>query len=136
MTKDEIREANRIKNKAWREKDREAYNRNMREWKANNRDKVSRYKWKARYGITPELYNEMLAAQNGKCAICGEIETAQHNVSKKTLKLAVDHCHKTGKVRGLLCQECNRGIAKFKDDPIKTQKATEYLIKHQNEEMI
>lgn len=130
MTQEEKREKNRIKNKAWREKDREAYNRNMREWKANNRDKITRYKWKMRYGITPEHYNEMWAAQNGKCAICGNEETARHNTSKKVLKLAVDHCHKTGKVRGLLCQDCNRGIAKFKENAETLIRAREYVIKH------
>lgn len=136
MTIEEKREKNRIKNKAWREKDKEAYNRNMREWKANNRDKISRYKWKRRYGITEEQYKEMYISQNGKCAICGKEETARHNTSNKVLKLAVDHCHKSGKIRDLLCQKCNRGIGKFDEDPELFEKAKQYVTKHQTEIVI
>ena len=134
MTKEEIREEirenTRLRNKVWREKDREAYNKHMREWKANNRDKVSKYKWKERYGITEEQYTEMYNSQNGKCAICGKEETATHNTSNKVLKLAVDHCHTTGKVRELLCQKCNRGIGKFDEDPDLFDKAKQYVLKH------
>lgn len=101
-TKEEIREANRIRNKLWREKDREAYNQNMREWKNSNRDKMIQYKLKERYNITAERYNEMWVEQNGKCAICGNEETAINYGTKKVQKIAVDHCHKTGKVRELL----------------------------------
>lgn len=130
MTIEEKREQNRIKNKAWREKDREAYNRNMREWKSNNPHKTTCYKLKSRYGITPEQYNEMLIIQNNCCAICGNEETAINVGTNKIQKLAVDHCHRTGKVRGLLCQDCNRGIGKFHDDISRLKKAIEYLEKY------
>lgn len=135
-TKEEIREKNRIRNKKWREKDRVGYNKYMTEWRTKNRAKVALYKIKERYDITPERYEEMLHIQNNRCAICGEEETAINYNTKNVQKLAVDHCHKTGKVRELLCQDCNRGIAKFKEDPIILQKAIEYIIKHQNEEVI
>lgn len=69
---------------------------------------------KHRYGLTLEQYNEMLAKQQGLCAICQEPETAKKNGKIKSL--SVDHCHKTGKVRGLLCHACNTGIGSFKED--------------------
>jgi hypothetical protein len=66
------------------------------------------YQLKAKFGITPEQYQEMLKAQNGVCAICFQKETRR--------ALSVDHNHITGKVRGLLCDDCNHGIGKLKTD--------------------
>jgi hypothetical protein len=62
-----------------------------------------------KYGITSAQYEEMLAKQNGNCAICG-----QHHTKFK-MRLSVDHCHKTQEVRGLLCFICNRFIMKTID---------------------
>lgn len=132
-TKEEIREATRIRNIEWRKKNRDVCCKATATWRAKNPTYESTLKLKLRYGITPERYEEMWSAQNGKCAICGNEETAINYNTKKVQKLAVDHCHKTGKVRELLCQDCNRGIAKFKEDPTILQKAIEYIIKHQTE---
>ena len=123
----EARERNRLKNAAWRAKDRAKYNQYQSEWKSKNLDKVRQYKWKARFGITSEQYTEMLISQGGVCAICEQEETAQHNTSNRVQKLAVDHCHSTGKIRGLLCQDCNRGISKFHDDTKRLGNAIKYL---------
>lgn len=60
---------------------------------------------KARYNITPKQYNRMFKKQNECCAVCGKSQLSFKN------KLAVDHDHKTGKVRGLLCRRCNLGIS-------------------------
>lgn len=70
------------------------------------------------YGITKVEYDVMAAAQGGQCAICGDTfnETA-----------CVDHDHKTGKVRGLLCNPCNIGLGGFKDDPVRLAAAVRYL---------
>lgn len=76
---------------------------------------------KLRYGITLEDYNRMLAEQNECCAIC-----SQHR-SKFKNRLNVDHCHLTGKIRGLLCTDCNHGIGKLKDSTVLLAKAIEYL---------
>ena len=127
MTTEEKREKNRIKNINWRAKDRKKYNQSMNEWRAHNPDKVTKYKWKERYGITPEQYTELFVGQKGCCAICGNPEIAKHNKTQKIQKLAVDHCHKSGKVRGLLCQDCNRGLGKFYDDTSRLAKAINYL---------
>jgi hypothetical protein len=66
------------------------------------------------YGIDSAWYAAQLVKQNGVCAICGKPENK--TINGKLLKLAVDHCHDTGKVRGLLCQACNRGIGCFSHD--------------------
>lgn len=58
------------------------------------------------YGISLTVYNEMLAKQDGKCAICSRECTTGRS-------LAVDHCHSTGKIRGLLCQGCNTSIGRL-----------------------
>ena len=80
----------------------------------------------AKYGITPDDYDAMLENQGGRCAICGQPETAlgYHGEIKS---LAVDHCHDTGDVRGLLCQSCNMGIGLFDHNDELMQAAIKYL---------
>jgi hypothetical protein len=123
----EKRERNRLKNIEWRKNNPEKYKKAVAAWRARNPSYEETLKLKLRYGITPQDYEQMHQAQNGLCAICGNPETARHNKSNEVQKLAVDHCHKTGKVRGLLCQDCNRGIGKFKDSVILMEKAIKYL---------
>lgn len=78
---------------------------------------------KRTYNFTFEEYEEMLDQQNGKCSICeSKIGSA------RTTRLFVDHCHETGKVRGLLCSSCNNGLGQFKDSPKLLQKAINYLL--------
>lgn len=80
-----------------------------------------------RYGITPAEFALLLAQQGGVCAICGRRETATRN--GRVRKLCVDHDHATKKVRGLLCQSCNRGLGFFKDDATLLARAANYLVK-------
>jgi hypothetical protein len=89
---------------------------------AANKDKRYGEDLKKHYGITLEDYNEMFSAQDGKCAIC----SGGPNGEKR---LCVDHCHSTGKVRGLLCDKCNVGLGRFNDDLALLEKAIEYLKK-------
>lgn len=78
---------------------------------------------KKRYGITIDDYEQMLKDQNNKCAICGNGHT------KGTRgKLYIDHCHKTNKVRGLLCQKCNSAIGLLGDNKTLLKKALKYLL--------
>ncbi len=86
-------------------------------------------KLSTRYGLTIEEYDSMFKSQNGVCAICGKPESM--TVNGKVRRISIDHCHKTGKVRGLLCVECNSAIGKFDDDPNLIQKAIDYLKKYQ-----
>jgi|SRR5271165_2022089 len=69
-----------------------------------------KHRLKTRYGLTEEQYNTMLDEQHSACAIC---DTHQSLLNKK---LCVDHDHITGKVRGLLCDACNVGLSRFKDN--------------------
>lgn len=77
-----------------------------------------------KYGISYETYCEMLALQNGVCAICSDPP------SGRTKRLSVDHCHNTGIVRGLLCNRCNRSLGLLKDDREVLKKAIKYLDQH------
>lgn len=79
-----------------------------------------RYNLKRQFNISPEDYDEILSLQNGVCAICG-------STCKTGRRLAVDHCHMTGRIRGLLCSECNNGIGKLKDSPDLLRAAISYL---------
>lgn len=117
--------------------DRKAYNKEWsRQYYLKNKDKVDarNKKWKTenteyyrkkllwtRYRLTPEDYDRMVLEQQGNCKICGI-----HQDDLK-LNLHVDHCHTTGKIRGLLCENCNRGLGMFKDNQDLLQKAKEYL---------
>lgn len=85
-------------------------------------DKKRNYQFLTRYGITLETYNTMLAKQNNACAIC---LTPVHELSTQ---LHVDHCHKTGKVRGLLCYNCNSGLGRFKDSKFNLSQALHYIM--------
>lgn len=80
---------------------------------------VKRHGLKTKYGLTLEDYEEMLEAQGGGCLICGSKGGERG--------LAVDHSHETGKVRGLLCLNCNAGIGNLRDDVELLKKAIKYL---------
>lgn len=77
------------------------------------------------YGITLDQYNQMLNAQNSVCAVCLYKET-----SKRNTRLCVDHDHKTGKIRGLLCNRCNRSLGLLQDSPNVIKSLLEYILKH------
>ena len=90
------------------------------EWKSKRH-----YFLKHKFGITEIQYNEMLKNQNNACAICKSEESGDI----RTVALAVDHCHKTGVVRGLLCSSCNKAIGFLKDSVQNLESAIEYLKK-------
>lgn len=74
------------------------------------------------YGITADDYDRMLEDQGHRCAICNSTKTGRNDTW-----FCVDHDHTTGKVRGLLCNTCNRGLGLFKDDPTVLTNAINYL---------
>ena len=78
------------------------------------------------YNITLEEYNIRLFNQKGCCAICNTHHTIIHEKTGKSLH--VDHCHTTGKVRGLLCHQCNSGLGNFKDNIDLIKSAINYLV--------
>lgn len=85
---------------------------------------------KRKYGITHLDYEAMLAAQDSLCLICLKPETAIDVRTGDVFGLAIDHCHTSGKVRGLLCVGCNNGLGCFRDDPERLASAILYLNKH------
>ena len=113
------------------------------EWHKNNPDKVAVYQERhvarrkkdpvkyrtyfrnrhliTKYGITQEWYDQTAEAQGGLCAICGHPDRSAKAI------LHVDHCHDTGKVRGLLCHHCNVGLGHFRNDPALLSRAATYL---------
>lgn len=99
------------------------------EWATQNKDHLNDWRRKnwvtanrrlKRRGATQQIYDELYKAQRGCCAICSEPE-------EKFSWLCIDHDHTTGRIRGLLCPNCNRGIGLLKDSAELLQKAQHYL---------
>lgn len=86
------------------------------------READRRHHFKTTYGISLEDFDSMLAAQGGVCAICGT-----DSPRGPGRRFCVDHDHKTGEVRGILCMPCNTALGGFGDDPSKLQSAINYL---------
>lgn len=118
---------------ARRRRDPAAHKANMERWKANNPEAYALYRKRARlkrYGITPEQYDQLLTEQGGKCTICGANECVTGR------EFAVDHCHTTGKIRGILCGPCNVGIGMLGEDLSRIEKAHSYLQSHLSNEEV
>lgn len=79
-----------------------------------------------RYGLTKEQIAFLLEQRNGRCAACGEAETYPAT-NGGTRDLAIDHCHTTGKIRGLLCHRCNAVLGYCKDSPDLLRRLALYL---------
>ena len=92
--------------KKWRKNNKN----NLQKYRDENKNNLNNYLLKRNYNITLEEYNELFNKQNGCCAICGRHQSDLKN------KLGVDHNHETGKVRGLLCNQCNLSLGNIKDD--------------------
>lgn len=99
----------------------------IREDRKRNPGKYKDKDLKKQYGIGLDEYNQMLKEQDGKCKICENEEVAINPQTKEPRRLAVDHCHSTGKVRGLLCSKCNTAIGALKDSVELLGKAILYL---------
>lgn len=109
--------ANRLK---WRAENRERDNANRQRWKNENKAKVAlsarKVALKRKYGLTLEMFNRLLESQGWACAICSDAGAS----------LVVDHCHTTGKVRGIICIHCNR-IVHARATPASLRLAAAYL---------
>lgn len=104
------RDANRDKSKAYAA-------RYYQDNKAKFDDYAKKSNLKRKYGLSVDEYNAMVEEQQNRCAIC----------QTEGVKLAVDHCHETGRVRGLLCRGCNSGIGQLGDDMPRVFRAYDYL---------
>jgi hypothetical protein len=87
--------------------------------------RMREYDLNKNYNITISDYDKLLKEQNSCCAICFIHIDSVNKKHKKNF--CVDHCHDTGKIRGLLCDSCNRGIGLLKDNPIIINNAYNYL---------
>lgn len=105
-----------------RQKDRTGYNARRRElYRERGREDRRERNLQANYGMTLVEYDRMLEGQEGVCKLCGGPPGGSHG------RFHVDHNHKTGEVRGLLCYKCNIGLGSFDDSPDKLAKAISYL---------
>ena len=93
----------------------------------SNRDQYRRYalKWylNSTYGMSLEEYDSMLSKQNESCKIC----KSKFDLEDQSRRPHVDHCHKTGRIRGMLCFKCNTALGKFNDDMVLLRSAIDYL---------
>lgn len=113
------RQRERDRRAAFPEKERERGRRYRERHPKKWAEKDARRKLK-QYGLTPESFAELIAKQNGLCAICSE-------PLPERLHRHVDHCHKTGRVRGVLCQLCNVLLGMAKENPRTLARAIAYL---------
>jgi len=101
----------------------------QREWSKHAREKNKNYfkdsDLRRTYGVDLKWYDAQCASQKGLCAICNEPEKVM--IRGKPFRLAIDHNHQTGAIRGLLCSPCNRAIGLLKDDPATIRRAADYL---------
>lgn len=123
----------------WKEHLRKRDNESFRQWWARKRKHrillnptlESDRNLKRKYGLTKKQYEEKLNVQNGVCAICSKPETSVDGRTERLKNLAVDHNHKTNKIRGLLCWRCNGTIGKIEEDLDLLDKIKSYLVKYQ-----
>lgn len=128
----EYRKKNKVSLAEWKkeyyQKNKIEIKRKFLDWKKRNPEKFKSYDLKVRYGISYEDYKKMETKQKGRCAICKNKETATRR-DGRIIKLAVDHCHSKGSIRGLLCGACNKGLGYFRDDKLILGSAIKYLEK-------
>lgn len=86
--------------------------------KPKTKERNKRQQLKREYGITPEIHQAMMAKQRGRCAVCGDQKP-----------LHIDHCHKVGRVRELLCNACNSAEGFLRSDPERTRAMLAYVEK-------
>jgi len=118
------------KRESWMRKNKDLINRYKELYRLRDlahpeqkKEKNHEYRLKHDYKMSKEEYDQRLKDQNGQCAICGKEKPYRQEGKKFT----VDHDHETGKLRGLLCINCNAGLGHFKDDPSLLRSAIDYL---------
>ena len=118
-------EKNKLYQREWYREHRGYRAAQIKEWQKSNPEKCKQYHLKTelrKYGLSPSQYEKILREQDGRCKICGSTKPGG-----KFTRLVVDHDKLTGRVRGLLCDSCNRGIGLLKHDLKVLQASIEYL---------
>lgn len=100
-------------------KNKDKINKDSMSWAKRNPDKAKSYRFKYKYGIDLNFFNSLKEQQKDRCLFCLEIKP-----------LVVDHCHRTGKVRGLLCRDCNTVLGFLKENTNTFKRALKYLESH------
>lgn len=117
------RECAKAYKRDWYRKNTERRLERNRKWAEENREQVQEISragaLRRQYGLTVGEYDALLAGQDGRCAICRK-PPGRH-------RLSVDHCHETGRVRGLLCKKCNTGIGMLGDTEERIRAVLKYL---------
>lgn len=120
------KELSQKRTKEWKAKNRDKYLLRLRQYRKEHPQPYSPEKARRQtlkvHGITPQKYNEMLEYQEGTCAICGQ--------PPERRRLAVDHDHVTGQIRGLLCRNCNTALGLVGDSPLNAILIAAYLMEH------
>lgn len=117
-----------LRHTRWK-RDKEKVKQQYKKWEQNNPDKRKNIQLRNNHGLTLDDYNAMLKNQRGVCAICGRPERIKHK--EKIRDLAVDHNHQTGKIRQLLCGNCNYMLGHADENITILQNAITYLLKHE-----
>lgn len=123
--------------KDWYQRNPDYAKEKAKAWREDNPQKVARYRKenrlksymgeiKRKYGVSKDVFDAMLQSQSGKCLICN----SDFLWSKRSNTPHVDHCHISGKVRGLLCRRCNSSLGYFNDNPALFESAANYLKCH------
>lgn len=127
--KPDVKAREKVKRQAYYEANKERFIEKSKAWREENPGRKRFADWaghlRRKYGITPEQYDAMLDAQGGKCAICGRLEQ-----DSPRGRLVVDHMHCSGKVRSLLCGQCNSGIGLLGENTDVLRRAIEYIEQH------
>jgi hypothetical protein len=123
------KDTERARHRAYNVTHKEYLNRKSLEWtRANPQRKRAinrKSTLKTRYGITEVQLEALGQSQGWTCGICSGSLLDLDGIGRK--KLSVDHCHQTGRIRGLLCSQCNRGLGHFQDRPDLLERALAYL---------
>jgi len=110
-----------LRGKEWQRKNPQQDKKQRKDWRDKNLDKIKNNALQWNYGISIEEYNNLLKIQENKCIIC------KRHKDDLTKSLCVDHDHATGRVRGLLCDDCNNALGRFKDSIENLKQAINYL---------
>ncbi len=110
----------------WHRANPDYVRRKNQQHRQNNPDYYLNWARRKKYGLTPQDISDMRESQRGLCSGCVR--------PLKEFKECVDHCHLTGKVRGLLCSDCNVSIGRLRDDPLTLRRLAEYLERHARQE--
>ena len=112
---------NDLKSASYYSKNSDRLKRLAKEYKQAHPECNRKWELKNKYGMSIEEYDRLLEAQGGRCFLC-LVEKCQSG-----RRFAVDHCHKTNKIRGLLCLHCNKALGLFRDNPDVLRRAAAYV---------